>query len=348
MLENREEFVDRANIGEAGLSAAQASNQVVTEAPLVSLAMPVYNGADFIEEAIQSILDQTFTDFELIITDNASTDATADICEAFAEKDARVQYHRNAENLGAAGNYNRGYELSRGTYLKWCAHDDNLSPDYIEKAVAALNANPEASMAFGRTQMIDTSGNEIDGNSFGGDPVGNLAVGEKNEVTRLMKSIRVHLSCGAIFGLFRRDMVAQSLLHRKYYQSDRPLLSELAYLGEFIYMPDAVFYNREHPTRSMANDDKASRAKWQNSKASSRFVLEHLPLAKQNFEIIFRHRNKVGLHRSLPPMLGWFFAPKQIRRHTLEVVSLISPNLASGMRRAGRTVWSKLRGKKLA
>ena len=99
--------------------------------PRVSLAMPVYNGDNFIEEAITSILAPDFDDFELIITDNASADRTEEICRAFAAKDDRVRYHRHEKNLGAAPNYNSGYELARGEYIKWCAHDDNISPNYV-------------------------------------------------------------------------------------------------------------------------------------------------------------------------------------------------------------------------
>ena len=88
--------------------------------PKVSLALPVYNGANYLAEALQSILGQDFRDFELIITDNASEDRTAEICGRFAEADARIRYVRNARNLGAAENYNRGFSLASGTYFKWC------------------------------------------------------------------------------------------------------------------------------------------------------------------------------------------------------------------------------------
>jgi len=103
--------------------------------PTVTLGMPVFNGENFIKEAIDSILAQTFTDFELIITDNASTDATAAIVAEYVNADPRVQYIHNGKNIGAAANYNVSYNMARGKYMKWCAHDDRISPNFLEECV---------------------------------------------------------------------------------------------------------------------------------------------------------------------------------------------------------------------
>ncbi len=92
--------------------------------PLVSIGLPVYNGENYLEEAIRSILAQTYTHFELIISDNGSTDRTQEICEFYAERDLRIRYYRNKENLGAAWNYNQTFHLAKGKYFKWAAHDD--------------------------------------------------------------------------------------------------------------------------------------------------------------------------------------------------------------------------------
>ena len=91
--------------------------------------MPVYNGQKFISEAIESILEQTFTNFELIISDNASTDDTQRICEIFTKVDSRVHYYRYHSNMGAAANYNRVVELASGEFFKWAAHDDQCAPE---------------------------------------------------------------------------------------------------------------------------------------------------------------------------------------------------------------------------
>ena len=110
--------------------------------PRVSIGIPVYNGGRFIKEAIDSILAQTFEDFELILSDNASTDETEEICKEYATLDRRIRYYRNEENLGAAKNYNRVFELSNGEYFKWASHDDLCAPEYLERCIAALCPPP--------------------------------------------------------------------------------------------------------------------------------------------------------------------------------------------------------------
>ena len=99
--------------------------------PRVSIGLPVLNGEKYVAEALDAILAQSFLDFELIISDNASTDATPDICADYARRDARIRLHRHPSNLGAAPNFNFVFQRSRGEYFKWAAHDDQISSDFI-------------------------------------------------------------------------------------------------------------------------------------------------------------------------------------------------------------------------
>ena len=92
--------------------------------PLVSIGLPVYNGENFVADAIRCVLSQTFTDWELIISDNASSDRTLSICQEFAAKDSRIRIYQNKRNMGFAPNYNHVFHVSRGRYFKWIAHDD--------------------------------------------------------------------------------------------------------------------------------------------------------------------------------------------------------------------------------
>ena len=126
--------------------------------PALSLAMPVRNGERFIEAAVGSLLAQSFTDYELLIVDNASTDATQQICERLTRSDPRIRYFRNKADIGAGANFNRGVELASGVLFKWCAHDDLISPDYLARCIAALAARPSAVTAYGRLLGIDESG----------------------------------------------------------------------------------------------------------------------------------------------------------------------------------------------
>ncbi|HMB96546.1 MAG TPA: glycosyltransferase family A protein, partial [Tepidisphaeraceae bacterium] len=126
--------------------------------PKVSIGMPVRNGQRFIRQAIDSLLAQTFTNFELIICDNASTDSTEAICREYASRDSRVRYFRNSRNLGPAGNHNKCVDLSQGDYFRWHAHDDMCAPDYLEKCVECLDHNPDVVIAYPRTLIVDEEG----------------------------------------------------------------------------------------------------------------------------------------------------------------------------------------------
>src|SRR6201993_2903203 len=126
--------------------------------PLVSVGLFVYNGERFIEEALQSILNQTFTDFELIISDNASTDRTGEIAEAYARRDDRIRYHRSEKNMGAGWNARRVYELATGKYFKQAAVDDLIEPDFLRRCVEILENDPGCVVAYARTKEVDENG----------------------------------------------------------------------------------------------------------------------------------------------------------------------------------------------
>jgi len=126
--------------------------------PLVSIGLPVYNGENFIREAIESILAQTFGDFELIIADNASPDNTEYICRSYAAADPRVHYYRNKENLGGAYNHNKVFSLAQGKYFKWAAHDDKIAPQYLQQCVDVLEKYPSVVLAYPATMVINAQG----------------------------------------------------------------------------------------------------------------------------------------------------------------------------------------------
>jgi len=297
--------------------------------PRVTLAMPVYNGETYIEIAIQSILNQTFRDFELVITDNSSMDGTEGICRRLAHEDSRIRYYRNERNLGAAANYNLGYELARGEYLKWCAHDDYIGENYLELSVKALDRDPKAVMAYGRSEMVDARGEPTISESATLEGLEN-----PDAAWRFAKVVRTGGSCGAIFGLFRREALALSLLHQGYYSSDRALLAEMALLGRFVFIPEIIFYNRAHPTRSMSLTDRVARMKWQNTTVTGKHPLEHLPLLRQNFMTAWRHRDVVGSYRTIPRLVAWAGTPRQLGSYGIEVISIFAPRLARIVREA--------------
>jgi glycosyltransferase involved in cell wall biosynthesis len=291
--------------------------------PAVSLAMPVYNGANYLPVAIASCLDQDFTDLELIITDNASTDATEEICRDFASKDPRIRYVRNPNNLGAAPNYNLGFEMAWGRYFKWCAHDDFISRDYLSATVAALEATPTATLAFTRTQCVDEAGAPID--LVGAE---SAAVGNFKPAERFAQALTQMGACYAIFGLFRTDALRKSTLHRPYYGSDRALLAELALLGAFVRTEEGVFFNREHQTRSVHLRKKAERRTWQAAGAARFAAAENINFALHLMEIAGRHKQVVSPLKARARVTAFALHPRRVPRYAFELLTFVSPGLA--------------------
>ena len=299
--------------------------------------MPVYNGERYIEETLRSLLAQDFKDFELIITDNASTDRTEEICRQFAAREPRIRYVRNERNLGAAANYNLGLSLATGEYFKWCAHDDLLSPNCIGALVNALDQDPGAIAAFPRTQCIDEMGTAI--------PM----VGEQlpdgrglSPAQRFMRGIHQGGTMFEIFGLYRRDILRKTMLHLPYYGSDRALLAEIAILGEFVRVPTATFFNREHRTRSININDKLARARWQGASASKARAMEHCNLLTHLFAISGRHASIVSPISLRLHLVHFATRPMQMGRYAVELLGLIAPGGPTQVRNTAKKLASAM------
>src|SRR6202011_3838576 len=129
--------------------------------PTVSIGLPVYNGERYLRETLDSILAQTYHDFEVIISDNGSTDATEQICREYTARDSRIRYHRSAVNRGAAWNYNNVTALSNGKYIKHAAADDLLMPTYLERCVATLEHDQSMTVCHSRSKFIDEDGRSV-------------------------------------------------------------------------------------------------------------------------------------------------------------------------------------------
>src|SRR3989338_2146588 len=128
---------------------------------LVSIGMPVYNGEKYIRQALDSLTAQDYEEFELIISDNASTDETRAICQEYLEKDKRLRYYRNCNNEGAISNFNRVLGMARGDYFMWAAADDLWEPSYISTLLSKLISAPGTVLAFSAFNSIDEHGEEV-------------------------------------------------------------------------------------------------------------------------------------------------------------------------------------------
>lgn len=211
-------------------------------APRVSICLPVYNGEMHVRQAIRSVLVQTFEDFELIISDNASTDATQKICLEAAAMDTRVKYFRNEVNRGLAWNFNRAFELASGRYLKWLSHDDIMAPDFISRCVKALEEDAETVLCFTNTNYIDADGALI-------QRVDLPNPGASEIPTERFRGILWGL-CDPVCGLMKMEFLKQTGLHGAYADSDRVLLGEMAMRGRFHLISDYLFSARRHSLRT--------------------------------------------------------------------------------------------------
>ncbi len=239
-----------------------------TANPLVSVGIPIYNGEKFLEATLESILSQTYSSLEIVIFDNASSDGTRKICEAYASKDNRIQYHRNEKNLGAARNYNLTVEHATGKYFKWAAHDDLCMPPFIERCVEVLEREPNVSLAYPKTIIIDDHSSSID-DLF----EDRFNFREPTPHLRYKTFTRTPLDCNAVFGVMRMSELKKTPCIGPYESSDRVLLGELALLGEIAEVPERLFLRRFHPNIStFACTTKKARAAWFDPNASGRFT----------------------------------------------------------------------------
>jgi len=250
--------------------------------PLVSIGLPVYNGENFVAEAIQCVLDQTFSNWELIICDNSSTDRTVAICREFADHDSRIRVYQNARNMGVAFNYNEVFRLSRGGYFKWITHDDLFAPGFIESCIQELEKDERVVLAFPKISHVDAHGRLLRHQASNLSILGPTA---ESRVNRLMVLERQGSDIfWSQFGLIRRDVLEQTGLMGLYNGSDQVLLLEIALRGCLKQIEKELFFRREHPAASTARREWTARdrAKFQYADDRRRLVFPYCRMLKEH------------------------------------------------------------------
>jgi glycosyltransferase involved in cell wall biosynthesis len=256
--------------------------------PRVSIGLPVYNGSRYLRECLDSLVRQTFRDIEIVICDNASTDGTEGICRDLAARDPRIRYYRNDSNLGAGRNYNMTFELSRGEFFKWAAHDDLCAPRFIEACVERLDREPDAVLAFPQMVDIDERGQEIGVRNISHIP--RAARGASRSPQRRFRDlIRTDYTVEEIFGVIRADILRGSVLIKNYTDSDRTLLAQLGLFGCCVEVPEKLFLHRMHEgmsTRTHANWQE--RTAWFDPSRAGRPVLPLMTQFREYCAVIYR------------------------------------------------------------
>jgi len=260
----------------------------------VSIGLPVYNGQDYLSAAIESLSRQTFGDFEIVISDNASSDRTPEICREFAASDPRIRYDRNERNLGAAANYNAVFARARGEYFKWASHDDFVAPDFLQRCVEVLDREEHVVLAFSRFDYVDERGETLRQSAQ------NLSIRGEQPARRVRQLVDRQVEktdiYWAIFGLIRSSALRSTRLIETYVASDQTLLFHLILLGELCQVPETLFFRREHADESMTKQaTPRQRASWfDTTRKPSEFLFPNWRLLREHLALIREQRLPPG------------------------------------------------------
>ena len=271
--------------------------------PRVGIGVPVYNGEDYLEATLDSLLAQSFSDFEVFIADNASTDRTEQICRDYANGDSRVHYIRNPINLGASKNYTTCYHPSENEYFRWQNADDPIAPNHLELCVRSLDENPQAVLTYGKTKIIDQHSELIE---LYDD---NLDLRQASPYQRFVTCRESIGLSNILYGLMRREQLAKTALMGDYIASDINLIGELALYGQFHELPYYLFFRRMHPAASSwdRSDSERQNEFWDPSK--SKLLMQTWRSCYEYFRAVGRApisaREKVPLFYYLFKEINW-------------------------------------------
>jgi glycosyltransferase involved in cell wall biosynthesis len=221
--------------------------------PLVTIGVPAYNEEKHIREAVESLLKQTYPNIRIIVADNGSTDATGDICRDMAASDPRVMHVRHPRNIGQNANFNYLPRIAEGTYFAWASAHDFVDADFIEKCVAALEANPDAVLATMRTVYLDEHGNKTGTKKRTPFDIRGMTPGKRFRTTMW------RVDCNNVYGMWRLQAMRESHLFQQIPAPDRVMLAEVALKGPFVVADTAKYYRPNRGTVPQTEIEKRRR-----------------------------------------------------------------------------------------
>ena len=244
--------------------------------PLISVGMPVYNEEKYLRDSVESILNQDYNNFELIISDNASLDKTEQICLELTRKNNRIKYIRNRNNIGAIENFYQVFREANGEYFMFAGGHDLWSHNFMSNCLKALQDSPKTVLSFSSTVWIDEYNNKINKESSFYDTRG------CDPVTRFLYVLWGPMN--PIYGLIRMDALNKVRINIQILGADLIILSELSFLGQFAYIPDAIWHRR------MINGEEPRKQKIERYKrnlfSKSNILSNILPHIKIPFELL--------------------------------------------------------------
>jgi glycosyltransferase involved in cell wall biosynthesis len=243
--------------------------QLLSATPRVSIGIPIYNGEATIRSAIEPLLAQSFGDFELLVSDNASTDSTGEIVREMARHDQRIRYVRQPTNLGVNGNYSYVATAARAEFLKWASCSDWCAPTFLERCLGALDKNPDAVLAVPRTRLFEGELSNAE------DYAGDIQLLGDQPAERFIALIRTMQLNNAMNGLIRLKALRRTRLLETYQRSDIVLMGALALQGKFLLVDEPLFYRRMEPATASALQDAAAVRRLHYPVMSFRALFQH-------------------------------------------------------------------------
>lgn len=215
----------------------------MTGAPRLSVGLPIYNSDRFVAESIEALLGQTYDNFELIISDNASTDGTAEICHHYERQDSRIRYFRQPRNIGLAPNHNFVVEQARGELFKWAAGDDLYARDLLERCIEALDNDANAVLAHSWTARIDSTGTVTGAIEYP------MTTSSPSAPERF-RSILFDSGGDDDYGVMRIDVLRRTAMKESYHHADHTIIAEIGLHGSFCQVPEWLYFRRDHGERA--------------------------------------------------------------------------------------------------
>lgn len=214
----------------------------MTAVPRLSIGLPVYNGQNYLSESLDALLAQSYADFELIISDNASTDGTEEICRRYAARDPRIRYIRQPRNIGAAPNHDLLVREARGELFKWASHDDLYGRDLLARCVEALDEHPDVVLSHAHMAIVDAAGEITREYDY------RLATDSPRAPQRF-RSLLLTDGGDDEYGVIRSEVLRRVSPCASYHNPGRTLVAELALHGRFHQVPELLYFRRDHPDR---------------------------------------------------------------------------------------------------
>jgi len=272
--------------------------------PPLTIGLPVYNAEKYIAQALESLINQTYGDFEIIVSDNASTDRTPDICNQFARRDKRVVYSRNTVNIGASPNFNRVFALSGSPYFKWATADDYWAPTMLEKCLNVLKEDPTVALCYPQATLVDADGSNPQPYE---DVLHLVQESPRERFTAFMTRIRL---CHQHQGVARSEMLKRTRMLGEYFGSDINLLAELSLYGKFHEYPERLFFRRFHKDSgswARDSDEHQARRYYAASKPRMAYVgwRQHIAFFRAVSRAPLKLSDRFALYRYLARRLRW-------------------------------------------